>query len=152
MSKGSFQPVCEAMPLWKGVFLDRFAYNKKIIFFPKGSTSMIAVEHVGEAGVGAIEYGKDGAYYPVADENHTFNWMLDEMMIGAMGKKRKIINPAGWVCGLGAKSIINKDKKEGKEAGLNLQKVMKRSGTPPMKIFIATSAPRRCSITGMESL
>jgi len=119
-----FGSMPERMPLWKGVFLDRFAYNKKIIFFPKGSTSMIAVEHVGEAGVGAIEFGKDGAYYPVADENHTFNWMLDEMMIGAMGKKRKIINPAGWVCGLGAKSIINKDKKEGKEAGLNLQKVM----------------------------
>jgi len=119
-----FGSMPQRIPLWKGVFLDRFAYKKKIIFFPKGSTSMIAVEHVGEAGVGALEYGKDGAYYPVADENHTFNWMLDEMMIGAMGKKRKIINPAGWLCGLGAKSIIKKDKKAGKEAGLNLQKVM----------------------------
>jgi dihydroflavonol-4-reductase len=114
----------ERMPLWKNVFLDRFAFKKKIIFFPKGSTSMIAVEHVGEAGVGALEYGKDGAYYPVADENHDYNWMLNTMMMAALGKKRKIINPAGWICGLGAKSIYKKERKAGNEPGLYLPKVM----------------------------
>jgi dihydroflavonol-4-reductase len=119
-----FGAMPERIPLWRDVFLNRFAYGKKVIFFPKGSTSMIAVEHVGEAGVGALEYGKDGAFYPVADENHTYNWMLDTMMVAALGKKRKIMNPAGWVCGLGAKSIIHADKKKGLEPGLYYPKVM----------------------------
>lgn len=120
-----FGSMPERTPLWKGVFLDRFAYGMKTIFFPYGGTTMTAVSHIGEAAMGAFEHGKDGERYPIGDENHTFNWMLDQMMIAGTGKKRKIINPPAWICALGAKSIVNKDKKEGKEAGLNLVLVMK---------------------------
>lgn len=120
-----FGSMPERMPLWKDVFLERFAYGQKIIFFPKGSTTMTAVEHIAEAGVGALEYGKDGERYPIGDENHTFNWMLDEMMIDAMGKKRKIVNPPAWLCAMGANAIMKKDKKNGLEPGLNLGMVMK---------------------------
>ena len=35
---------------------------------------MIAVEHIAEAGIGAIEYGKDGERYPIGDENRSFKW------------------------------------------------------------------------------
>jgi dihydroflavonol-4-reductase len=120
-----FGSMPERMPLWKDVFLERFAYGQKIIFFPKGSTTMTAVEHIAEAGIGALEYGKDGERYPIGDENHTFNWMLDEMMVDAMGKKRKIVNPPAWLCAMGANSIMKKDKKNGLEPGLNLGMVMK---------------------------
>lgn len=115
----------ERIPLWKPVFLDRFAYGKKTIMFPKGGTTMTAVSHIGEAAIGAIEYGIDGERYPIGDENHTFNWMLDEMMVSALGHKRKIMNPPAWLCALGAKSIVNADKKKGLQAGLNLVLVMK---------------------------
>lgn len=121
-----FGSVPHEVPLWKYTFLDRFAYGKKIIFFPKGGTTMTAVSHIAEAAIGALEYGKDGERYPIGDENHTYNWMLDQMMVAATGKKRKIINPAGWLCAMGAKSILNKEKKEGKEPGLNLPLVMKK--------------------------
>lgn len=135
--KGSMEVVClelpyifgsmpGRMPIWKGVFLDRFAYGKKSIFFPKGSTTMVAVEHIAEAGIGAIEHGEDGQRYPIGDENKSYNWMLDTMMIAALGKKRKIINPPGWICALGARmTIIKEDKKHGLEPGLDYNLVMK---------------------------
>ena len=49
---------------------------------------------------------------------------VEIMMMAALGKKRKIINPAGWICGLGAKSIYKKERKAGNEPGLYLPKVM----------------------------
>lgn len=113
------------IPLWKATFLDRFAYKKKVIFFPKGSTTMIHVKHVGEAGIGALEYGKDGGYYPIGDENHDYNWMLNQMMIAGLGHKRKIINPSAGLCAWGSSFIMKKEAKQGKEPGLNLPRMMK---------------------------
>jgi dihydroflavonol-4-reductase len=120
-----FGSMPQRTPLWKGTFLDRYAYGKKAIYFPKGSTTMIAVQHIGEAAVGALEYGKDGERYPIGDQNKSFNWMLDQMMINGLGHTRKIINPAGWICGLGAKAIENKEKRKGFEPGLDLGRMMK---------------------------
>jgi nucleoside-diphosphate-sugar epimerase len=120
-----FGAMPERMPLWKETLLDRFCNGQKVIFFPKGSTTMIAVQHIGEAAIGALEYGKDGERYPIGDENHTFNWMLDNMMIGIMGKKRKIINPSGRICAWGAKMTVGrKDKKAGLESGLDYGRLM----------------------------
>jgi dihydroflavonol-4-reductase len=149
-----FGAMPERMPLWKNVFLDRFAYGKKIIFFPKGSTTMTSVKHIAEAGLGAIEYGKDGEYYPIGDENHDYNWMLDQMMIAAMGKKRKIINPAAGLCALGAKSIMKKEKKAGKEPGLNMPKVMtdimSKNMVIPPEVMDKVNAELHISRGGLE--
>lgn len=113
------------IPLWKKTFLDRFCNGHKVIFFPKGSTTMIAVEHIGEAAIGALEYGKDGERYPIGDQNHTYNWMLDQMMVDLTGKKRKICNPSGRICALGAKMTVGKkDKKAGLESGLDYGHLM----------------------------
>lgn len=119
-----FGAMPERMPIWKGVFLDRYAYGKKFIFFSKGGTTMIAVEHIGEAAIGAIEYGKDGERYPIGDENQPFDFMLNEMTGYALGKPKKIIHPANWMCGLGGAAIAKKEKKQGNEPGLNLKLVM----------------------------
>lgn len=120
-----FGAMPERMPLWKNVYLDRYAYGKKAIFFPNGSTTMIAVEHIGEAAIGALEYGKDGERYPIGDENHTFDFMLNEMTGHVLPKPRKVIHPAPWMCGLGGQAVANKEKKEGKEPGLNLKMMMR---------------------------
>ncbi|MDZ7838416.1 MAG: hypothetical protein U5N58_10980 [Actinomycetota bacterium] len=52
------------IPLWKHVLLDRFVKGR-IIFFPRGGTNMITVEHVAEAIIGALEHGEHGARYTV---------------------------------------------------------------------------------------
>lgn len=111
-------------PLWRGVFLDRYLNGHKVIFFPKGTTTMIHVKHIGEAGMGALLYGKDGAYYPIGDQNKSYNFMLDEMMKDLIGHTRKIVNPAGFLCAFGAWFIVANDKLHGHEPGLNYTKVM----------------------------
>ena len=120
-----FGTMPERMPIWKSVFLDRYANGYKVIFFPKGSTTMIAVEHIAEAALGAVEYGKDGERYPVGDENKSFDFMLNTMTGVVLPKPRKIIHPGKALCAMGGQMVANKEKKEGNEPGLNLKLVMK---------------------------
>ena len=120
-----FGTMPERMPIWKSVFLDRYAYGKKKIAFPKGMTSMTAVEHIAESAIGAIEYGKDGERYPVADENQSFDFMLNTMTGAVLPKPRKIWHPAKWMCAMGGNMVAKAEKKQGNEPGLNLKLVMK---------------------------
>ena len=115
----------ERMPIWKTVFLDRYANGHKFIFFPKGKTTMTAVEHIAESAIGAIEYGKDGERYPVGDENQSFDFMLNTMTGAVLPKPRKIVHPAKWMCAMGGKMVAKQEKKHGGEPGLNLGLVMK---------------------------
>ena len=115
----------ERMPIWKSVFLDRYANGHKRIFFPKGKTTMTSVEHIAEAAIGAIEYGKDGERYPVGDENQSFDFMLNTMTGAVLPKPRKIIHPAKWMCKMGGNMVAKAEKKQGNEPGLNLGLIMK---------------------------
>ena len=112
-------------PLWKETFLDRFANGWKTIYFPKGGSVMASTRHVGEALVGALQYGEDGKHYAIGVENHTFNWMLDRLLIGIQGKPRKIVNPPVWICALAAKIMMKKDLKKGIHHGLDFVRVIK---------------------------
>lgn len=120
-----FGTMPERMPIWKEVFLDRYANGHKFIFFPKGSTTMTAVSHIAEAALGAVEYGKDGERYPVGDENKSFDFMLNTMTGAVLKKPRKIIHPGKWACAMGGNMVAKKEKKKGLEPGLNLKLVMK---------------------------
>ena len=112
------------VPIWRSVFLDRFVNGHKMAFFSKGGTTMIAIEHIAEAGIGALEYGKDGERYPIGDQNKSFKWML-EYMCKCKGVNKKVLLPPTWMCVMGGKAIQNKDKKKGLEGGLNFGLVMK---------------------------
>lgn len=111
------------IPLWKDVLLDRFAKGR-YIFFPRGGTSMIAVEHVAEAIIGAIENGQHGKRYPVGDENHTYNEML-EMMMEAIGENKRIINIPKSLAVLAGGFIEKGFKKRGLEGGLEARLLMR---------------------------
>lgn len=111
-------------PLWRAVFLDNFVNGKKTIMFPKGGSVMTTTRHVGEALVGAIEYGKGGKSYAIGDENHDFNWMLNNMLIGIQGKPRKIWNPPRRLCAMGANMMAKSDQKKGLYHGLDFKHVM----------------------------
>ena len=112
------------LPIWRDVFLDRYVNGKKTVFFSKGSTTMTAIEHIAEAGMGAIEYGKDGERYPIGDENRSFKWMLSYMS-ECKGVKKKIVLPPTFLCVWGAKALDKKHKKQGLEGGLDYGDVMK---------------------------
>ncbi len=109
-------------PLWKDVFLERF-FRYPVVFFPKGGTTMIAVQHIGEAAIGAIEYGEHGERYPIGDENKPYRYML-EMMQKGLGINKPIMLVNKHICAMGAQSIARKDAKEGKQAGLDMKHLM----------------------------
>ena len=112
-------------PLWRDVFLENFVNGWKTIMFPKGGTVMTTTYHIGESLIGALEYGEAGAHYSIGDENHDFNWMLDNMLIGIQGYPRKIYNPAKWMLVMGGGMIAKKDEKKGLHHGLDYKHVMK---------------------------
>lgn len=109
-------------PIWKEVFIERF-FKGKTVMFPKGGTSMIACEHVGEAAYGALIYGKHAERYPIGDENHTFLYMLETMQEGlGTNKKIKLVNKK--LCAFGAQFIQKADEKKGLQPGLNMKHLM----------------------------
>lgn len=112
-----FGSMPERMPIWRSALLDRFDKGR-VIFFPKGGTSMIAVQHVGEAAIGAMENGSHGGRYPVGDENHTFHEML-EMFNEALGKPRRIINIPRFIAVIAGRAIRRDHRKKGLESGLD---------------------------------
>ena len=121
------------LPIWRDVFLDRYVNGKKTVFFSKGGTTMIAIEHIAEAGIGALEYGKDGERYPIGDENRSFRWMLSYMS-ECKGVQKKVVCPPTWMCVLGAKAIENGFHKNGQEGGLDYALVMKEIMSKDMVI------------------
>src|SRR4030066_1864011 len=111
------------IPLWKDVLLDRFV-KSRIIFFPRGGTNMIAVEHVSEAIIGCLEHGENGKRYPVGDENHSFSEML-KLMISALGMRKKIINIPRFAAELAGVLINMGWKRKGLEGGLDARYLMR---------------------------
>lgn len=111
------------IPLWKDVLLDRFAKGN-IIFFPKGGTNMIAVQHVAEAIIGALENGEHGARYTIGDQNHTFNEMLD-MMFSSIKENKRIVNIPRPLAVLAGSFIEKGFKKKGLEGGLEARLLMR---------------------------
>ncbi|MDD4291256.1 MAG: NAD(P)H-binding protein [Clostridia bacterium] len=109
-------------PIWRDVFIERF-FKGKMVFFPKGGTTMIHVKHIGEAGVGALEYGKHGERYPIGDENHNYKYMLECMQEG-LNVKKKIVQVNRRLCAIGANMIEKKDAKQGLQPGLNMKHLM----------------------------
>ncbi len=110
------------IPLWKEVFLDQYTKGK-VIFFPRGGTNMIAVQHVGEAVIGALERGEHGKRYPIGDENRSYNDML-EMMMSAIGEKKIIVNIPRLLAALAGRFIERGRHKKGLEGGLNAKYLM----------------------------
>ena len=141
------------VPIWRSVFLDRFVNGHKVAFFSKGGTTMIAIEHIAEAGIGAIEYGKDGERYPIGDENRSFKWML-EYMCKCKGVDKKVMLPPTWMCVMGGKAIQNKDKRKGLEGGLDFGLVMKEIMSKDMvlepELMVKVNAELHISRGGLE--
>ncbi|TFF95961.1 MAG: epimerase [Promethearchaeota archaeon] len=119
-----FGTMPEREPLWKETFVDRIKKMKGFIWFFKGGTVMMAVERVAESIVGAIEKGTHGKRYPCGDECVTWDEWLSWIM-EAMDVERKIIHIPTFIGTLYGALLRRKDKKEGKEAGLNHKKLFK---------------------------
>ena len=85
---------------------------------------MISVKHVGEAMIGAVEHGEHAGRYPVATDNKTFKWMIQEFEKG-LGIHKPIMQPGPGICAKGAESVVKEEAKHGNEPGLDLPRLMK---------------------------
>mgnify|MGYP000150346321 CR=1 FL=1 len=127
-------------PIWKDVFLDKYAKGR-IIFFPKGGTSMVSVQHVGEAIIGALEQGEHGRRYPVGDENHTYNEML-KMMMTALGRRAAIINIPRFLAVIAGGFIERGWRRQGLQSGLDPKFLMRDIITDYLYVDASESAEK----------
>ncbi len=106
------------IPLWKDALFDS-VIGMKIVFFPRGGTNMIAVEHVAEAIVGALEHGQPEMRYPIGDENISYKEML-RIVLDTIGlKKRLIITLPTCLATIIGKWMKKQEKRKGLESGLD---------------------------------
>lgn len=94
------------------------------IIYPRGGTSMIRAENVAEAIVGAVEKGKHGACYAIADVNMQWEEMFS-IMFGTLGIKRMLIRLPLWMGFIVGSTMMWKERRKGKEPGLNLAYIFK---------------------------
>lgn len=104
-------------PLWKKMILDP-VLRMPLVLYPKGGSTMIAVEHVAEAVVGAIERGRHGERYPIGDENLSWNEMLT-VMLRTLGIRSKVHHIPNFVATLFGRAQRMAETRRGRESGLN---------------------------------
>ena len=110
------------IPLWKPLI--DYILSLSPLLYTRGGTNMIAVKHVAEAVVGALEHGKGGERYLVGDENISWSDFLNRLSCILGRCRRAIILPNSLLYGpLSFVHLIHKIK--GKESGLHPVKFLK---------------------------
>lgn len=87
------------VPLWKPLI--EYIDSPVPLFYTRGGTNCVAVEHVGEAIAGALEMGQAGKSYLVGDENLTWEQLLGKICT-ALDKKKRVITLPDWIAVAGA--------------------------------------------------
>ncbi|HKD76928.1 MAG TPA: NAD(P)H-binding protein, partial [Ktedonobacterales bacterium] len=104
------------VPQWASLI--RYVNSSLPLWFTAGGTNMIAVSHVSEAIVGAIEKGKGGEWYTIGERNVTWATFLSDISRQLGRNKRVITIPTpivrtiGW--GLHGSYVVRR-----KERGLD---------------------------------
>lgn len=113
-----FGTMPERTPLWKDVLVEML-YDCDKIYYPKGGTNMICVEHVAEAVVAATEKGVHGKRYPIGDVNMDWVQML-RIMLKSMGMgHKKITTVPTFLMNMQGKKLHKKELEQGKYSGLD---------------------------------
>lgn len=104
-------------PLWTPIV--NLVRNTPVLLFPRGGTNMIAVQHVGEAIVGAIERGQGGERYVVGDENVAWKDWLGRISRFACGRRKPVMTVPDFLVRWQMRQVERKHRAEGKEGGLH---------------------------------
>ncbi|HNT77795.1 MAG TPA: NAD(P)H-binding protein [Anaerolineae bacterium] len=104
------------IPIWKPLI--DYLRSPLPLFYPQGGTNMIAVSHVAEAIVGALERGAGGERYPIGDENLPWvEWL--SRLTALLGKPKRVITIPAAFARLGARFLVLSHRRQGRESGLN---------------------------------
>jgi nucleoside-diphosphate-sugar epimerase len=110
-------------PLWTPIV--NLVRNSRVVLFPRGGTNMIAVRHVAEAIVGAIEKGKGGERYVVGDQNVTWKEWLHKISRYACGRVKPVITVPDFLMRLQMQQTLKAREADGKEGGLDALEFVK---------------------------
>lgn len=110
------------VPLWKP--LVEYIRSPIPLFYPRGGTNCVAVEHIAEAIAGAVEIGQPGERYQIGDENLTWVQLLGKISL-ALGMKKKVITLPDWVVLAGAWMLKQFQRIKGLESGLDPVELVK---------------------------
>lgn len=75
-------------PLWK-MFVDQVV-GKEVVYAPAGGTTMVTAKQVGEAAVGAMEFGVHEGRYPIAAVNMKFTEFY-QYMVDVLGQASTVV-------------------------------------------------------------
>jgi len=103
-------------PLWKPL-IDYIQFTP-ILFYTRGGTNCITVEHVAEAIAGAVEKGEGGQRYLIGGENLTWVELLDRINC-YLGIAKKVVTLPNWVVIFGTIFVKLGHLLQGRESGLD---------------------------------
>ena len=104
------------IPLWKPLI--QYIHSPFPLFYPRGGTNCVAVEHIAEAIAGALEAGKAGERYQIGDENLTWVQLLNKIG-SALGRRKKVITLPDWTVLAGTWMLKQVHRLKGLESGLD---------------------------------
>lgn len=106
-------------PFWKDVLFERVRVMP-VAMYPRGGSTVMTTRQVGEAVVGAALRGEHGRGYPTGDVNMSWNELIG-IIRGEMGLSTRIINIPPLVTSLSMQQEAARQRREGKESGLDLR-------------------------------
>lgn len=109
-------------PVWSK-FVDLWD-KPKIIFFPKGGTTMMTLTQVGYAIYHAILFGKPQTAYPLGYKNMTWRELITIVQKG-MNQHKKIMTVPNFIAFFGFLHLKKSYEKKGFEPGLNPLKFLR---------------------------
>ena len=106
-------------PIWKHVFIERFANQPKIIY-GNGGTTAITPAKIAVATAQALELADHGEELAVGSADMKFTPMI-ERLLAAADIDKPVANIPTWLLSLFMKLAWRKEQKEGRDSGLDLR-------------------------------
>jgi nucleoside-diphosphate-sugar epimerase len=110
------------IPLWKPLI--DYIQSTLILFYTRGGTNCITVEHVAEAIAGAVERGEGGQRYLIGGENLTWVELLGRIN-KILGIAKKVVSLPNWIVTIGTFFVKMGQWLSGKQGGLDPLKLVK---------------------------
>lgn len=105
-------------PVWM-LYVKLLVPMKKKIYFPKGGTTMVTLDQVGQSIVGAILHGKGGTCYPVGWYNKPWSELLPQINKDLGLPDKKFVTIPTWLYKLSSRFLKASYKKKNIEPGLD---------------------------------
>ncbi len=107
------------MPIWKRVFIERYAKQPKIIY-GTGGTTVTTPAKIALATVQAVELAGHGEELAVGSVNMKFKPMIERLLAAAKINK-PVANLPTWLQGLFMRMAWRQEKAAGRDSGLDLR-------------------------------